>query len=476
MLRKFLLVTVLLALLSIAFAAPAAAQNVSWYAEYYNNTTLQGTPAVTRYESNMALNFGANAPAGGVNVDNFSARYAADISFAPGTYRFFLYADDGARVTFNYSTTVINTLTTGQAGQTVSGDVTVSNAGVYHVQIDYVEQSGNAFIYFQYANAATNPQPNFGTPVNPGGGSGVALTAPWTAQYYTNTSLTGDPTAIITVPSLNFNYGAGSPLPSVPVDQWSARYTSVQNLTGGIYTLSVNVDDGVRVYVNVSLVINQYTGATEQTYTSQMTMQSGSSNFQVEYVEFSGNASLDLQLIPPGQPATAAPQPITGPSAVVTAYRLNVRQQPNATAAVITRINRNETYGVVGRNVDGSWFLLQINAGTQGWASGRYLTIYNGSSLPVVTTGGTAQPTTVPPATGITLIATPYTVNIRSGPSTTFGRVARLPAGATATVIGRNAANQWWQINYNGIIGWVTAQYTTIQPAGTNLNSIAITG
>jgi len=471
--RKFLLVALFIALMSIAIVAPTAAQNATWFAEYYNNTTLAGAPAFTRNESGIALNFGTASPGDGVNADNFSARFATDVSFTPGTYRFFLYADDVARVTFNFNTVVIDTITSGQLSQTVSGDVTVSAAGVYHLQIDYIEQTGSAFVYFQYANAAGNPQPNFGVPTGNPIGAGVPLTSPWTAQYYTNTSLTGDPTAILTVPTINFNYGSGSPLASVPSDQWSARYTSVQNLTGGAYTLQVNVDDGARVYVNGALVINQYTGATAQTFTAALNLPAGSNNFQVEYVEFAGNSSLDFQLVPPGQPAQ--PQAISGPSAVVTAYRLNVRSAPNATASVITRINRNETYPAVGRNTDSSWILLQISATTQGWASARFLSLFNATSLPIVTTT-VAAPTAVPATSaGITILASPYTVNIRSGPGTTFSRIARMPAGQTARLIGRNSLNQWWQIDFNGIVGWVTSAYTTVQPGDANINGVPVT-
>lgn len=470
MARKFLPLA-LLALLSIVFVAPTAAQSATWFAEYYNNTTLEGSPVLTRFENGIALNFGTNSPGAGVNADNFSARFATDVSFTPGTYRFFLWADDVARVTFNYSTVVVDTITSGQVNQVVSGDVTVTSAGVYHLQIDYIELSGSAFLYFQYANAATNPQPNFGvtTPGTVPAGSGVPLTSPWTAQYYASANLAGDPTAIITVPSVSFNYGAGSPLPSLPADTWSARFTSVQNLTGGAYTLRVNVDDGVRVFVNGALVINQFTGATGQTYTAALNLPAGSNNFQVEYVEFSGNASLDFQLVPPGAPAQT--QTITGPYAIVTAFRLNVRTEPNAAATIVTRINRSEQYAAIGRSADSSWILLQINQTTQGWASARFLTLFNAASLPVVNTTVPTQPLV---NTGITVLASPYTVNIRSGPGTSFSRVARLPAGQSAQLIGRNSLNQWWQVNYNGIIGWVTAAYTTVQPANANISSVPV--
>jgi len=149
MMKRTIALTVLVfALISLGLIAPASAQGATWYAQYYNNPTLSGTPVLSRYEGNISFNWGTGTPAAEVQADNFSARFAADIAFQAGTYRFFMLADDNARVTFNFSQTVIDTFGTGQVGQTVSGDVVIGAAGVYHIQIDYREVESNAFLYF----------------------------------------------------------------------------------------------------------------------------------------------------------------------------------------------------------------------------------------------------------------------------------------------------------------------------------------
>jgi uncharacterized protein YraI len=395
-----------------------------------------------------------------VNADNFSVRWATDVFLNAGTYRFYALGDDKIRVTFNFGSPVIDTFNNPAVGQTISADVNVPTSGTYHIQVDYQELTDNAYAFFSFANLITNPTgPNFGAPNLPITGG------PWTAQYYSNTALSGDPSAIISEASPSHNWGTGSPLPSVPADNFSARWTSVQSLSGGNYVLQVRVDDGVRVFVNGVLVINQFGGATGQTYSANLNLPGGQNSFQVEFVEFSGNAFLDYQLLQPGAP-TAVPtqsgQP-TGTTATVTAFRLNVRSQPNATAPVLTRISRFETYPVTARSTDGLWY--QIDLGTQrGWVSSRWVTISGGVPAP-----------TAPGQTGILVTATPYTVNIRSGAGTQFGRIGRLPAGSTAQVVGRTTNNTWWQINYNGIVGWVAAEYAIIQQ-GVNVGSIPVTG
>lgn len=68
-------------------------------ASYYNNGTLSGTPALTRLEPNVSYNWGGNAPAPGVNADNFSAVWSGSIT-APvtDTYTLYMWYDDRFRL------------------------------------------------------------------------------------------------------------------------------------------------------------------------------------------------------------------------------------------------------------------------------------------------------------------------------------------------------------------------------------------
>lgn len=466
----FVVVAALLGLFAVAL--PAQAQGSVWTGQYYNNSFLADPIAVTQQDANIAFNWGLGSPAAGVGVDNFSVRWATDVSLQPGVYRFFALADDNIRVTFNYNQTIIDTFNTTQMGQTLSGDVQVTQAGVYHIQVDYREVTGDAYAYVTYANAATNPQPNFNVPT-----SGPSLTGSWTSQYFANPSLSGSPAAILSESSPNHNWGTGQPVPAVPADQWSARFTSVQTLNPGTYTASFNVDDGFRFYVNGVLLLDRYSTAVGLIHTTSFTVSGGPNTFQIDYVEYGGNGFLGFTL---AQGTGTAPQPTTAPqqpptatygNITVTAFRLNVRTEPSATASVITRINRFEQYPITGRSADGRWFQIYIT-NQFGWVSGGWVNVPNASAVPVVGGGQTVQP---PANTGLVVTATPYSVVIRSGPGTQFGRLATMPAGATAQVLGRNANATWWQISYNGITGWSSAEFARLQ-AGADPNTIAVTG
>jgi uncharacterized protein YraI len=454
-------------------AAPAEAQNVVWRGEYYNNAFLQDPPTFTRNDNAINFNWGLGSPGNGINADNFSVRWATDVSLAPGTYRFYAQADDNVRVTFNFNTTVIDTFANPAVGQLVSGDVNVPSAGTYHIQVDYREVVDTAFAFVSFANLATNPNPP-GFPVNPGVGMGQ-----WVAYYYPNTSLSGDPAAILTVPTPNFNTGGGAPVPSVPATNWSARFTSVQSLTPGGYQATFNVDDGVRYFVNGALVLDRFSAATGQPLTANFTVPAQQTTFQIDYVQFGGEAYMQYNLAPIGSGGgqVITPPVTDGPFATarVTAGKLNVRAQPTVSAPVVTQVRFNEQYPVFGKSADNRWYLIDV-FGTFGWASGGYLRIDQPLNVPVVDGNAPAPQPTAPPATGeFIATATPFAVNVRSGPGTEFRRLATMPSGATATIIGRNANNTWWQVDYAGIVGWASAQYAVIQQ-NANVDAIPITG
>ncbi|GAB1420756.1 hypothetical protein MASR2M15_08740 [Anaerolineales bacterium] len=64
------------------------------------------------------------------------------------------------------------------------------------------------------------------------------------------------------------------------------------------------------------------------------------------------------------------------------------------------------------------------------------------------------------PNDGVCRAMTNVNLNLRSGPSTGYNVITVLTAGTLSPIIGRLGDNTWWQINANGILGWVSSQYT----------------
>ncbi len=481
------LMMVMIALMALGVTLvpqPAAAQQgVSWYGEYFPNSFLFAPTAFTRTDGAIAFNWGQTSPGSGMPTDGFSVRWGADPYFQAGTYRFWALADDAIRINVGYAfQPQINTIDSNdplRAGKLVSADITLTE-GVHHIQVDYQEFSGDAYAYVTWANLATNPSgPNF-----PNLGQQQVITGvnngTWTAQYYSNVTLSGSPTLIQSEAIPTRNWGSGSPVASIPADNWSARWTSVQMVDAGQYRLSVRADDGVRVYVDGVLKINEWHGATGQTYTSDFTLTAGQHNIMVEYYEAAGDAFLDYSL---SRVTATSPTPIpaqpgqgggvnTGVSAAVTAARLNFRNAPNPNATILLKLNQNEVYPVTGKTADSSWVQITVN-GVSGWVYTRFVTLTgNFNSVPVVT--GNAQATAQPVDTGYIVTALDN-VNVRSAPSRSGAILARMQRTETARVVGRTGNNRWWQVNYNGTIGWVSSTFAQIQP-NAELGRIPVTG
>jgi uncharacterized protein YraI len=460
MYRKLILLSLLVIALLGVSAAQAQTSQV-WNVQFYNDIFLSSSPVVNRqdFAPSLAYNWGAGAPATGVNADNFSARFGTDAFFAAGTYRFSVQADDAVRVYVDF-VPVIDTLEAARPGVVLTADVTLT-AGSHHVQVDYREYGGDASLFFGWAQGTGTVFPTPTAPLN---------TGTWFAQYFANANLTGSPTLIQGESNPSHNWGTGSPVASIPADNWSARWTSQQTLSAGTYTITASADDGVRVYVNGVLYINEFHLASANTYTATVTLPAGVHTFMIEYYEAGGIAFLSYNLSLAGS-QSPPPNP-TGATATVTAFRLNVRAAPDPiNGAILTKISRNETYNVVGRNSNSSWWQINVN-GTIGWVSGRYVNVLNSVSVP--NTEGSPQPGGNPTAScpgaptprlvigGRGRVTTGAGNNLRAAPAVTATRIGRIPElGAFTVLAGPSCYGTlaYWQVNYNGQIGW-TAEGT----------------
>ena len=134
----------------------------------------------------------------------------------------------------------------------------------------------------------------------------------WTAQYFNNPNLAGTPVITESVPTgINFNWNLGSPNPIIPVDHFSARYTSVQNMAGGTYEFVITSDDGIRLIIDSVLVLDRWIPRTMTTDRVQVQLTPGPHSLIVEYFE-----DIDIALI------SVQWAQIDGPTAFPTSHTL----------------------------------------------------------------------------------------------------------------------------------------------------------
>lgn len=130
----------------------------AWKGEYWNNTTLAGTPTLCRNDNSVDFNWGTGGPGGGVQNDLFSARWTRQVTLPAGRYRFVLGGDDGVRL-FVDNVQVINKWID-QSYTEYSVNRTLG-AGKHTFRIQFYERYGDAVVKFYYeklpgANMALN--------------------------------------------------------------------------------------------------------------------------------------------------------------------------------------------------------------------------------------------------------------------------------------------------------------------------------
>jgi beta-glucosidase len=99
-------------------------------------------------------------------------------------------------------------------------------------------------------------------PAGSPGGNGLS------GVYFNNMDLSGTPTLTRIDSQVNFDWGEGSPDPSINADQFSVRWTGkLVPPESKTYELAVTKDDGVRLYIDGAPLINEWHDHAATTYT-----------------------------------------------------------------------------------------------------------------------------------------------------------------------------------------------------------------
>jgi beta-glucosidase len=129
---------------------------------------------------------------------------------------------------------------------------------------------------------------------SPGGGPGVK------GEFFDNENLSGEPALVRTDKLVDFHWGEGSYRDGGPVDHFSSRWTGyfVPQVEDD-YRFYSSADDGVRLYINDELVIDDWRrhGETLDTYTRHL--RGGQAyKIRLEYFENVGSATIRFGIAP----------------------------------------------------------------------------------------------------------------------------------------------------------------------------------
>jgi uncharacterized protein YraI len=468
------------------FAWTADSADAGWEAAYWNNRHLGGTPVLTRTEPGMHINhdWGTGSPAPGVvTTDHFSVRWTRHVDLEPGRYRFTMTTDDGGRLWVN-NRMIINEWWSRPA-RAFSAEIDL-HGGPVPIRFEMYEEEHLAVAKLSWERIGdVRPAPTH-TPVRPAPtatpaptrppASGGACHGPWQANYWNNTTLSGAPALVRQDGTINFQWGDGSPAPgTINVDHFSARWVAIFQLPRGSYYFTGTSDDGMRVWVNDRMVLEQWYDHGPRTMGADYFHEGGSLSIRVEYYDRIGNATIQFSCFrvgdnpiapaPTATPVTPPPTPTptrdpaeyadAGACVISRVGVLNVRERPSLTAPIITQVYQGERTTFTG-NRSGSWVQIRTQAGKIGWINGYYC----GSGEAPRTDSGTATATTA--------------LNIRSGPGVHHTVIGLMQNGQTLSLYGtRTADNQWVSVYMpNGSVGWVSARYVNLSVSITSLRVV----
>jgi hypothetical protein len=334
----------------------------------------------------------------------------------------------------------------------------------------------------------------------------------WFGQFWQNQNLSGEPVLTRWDRTIDFRWWGGSPDPRLDGDNFSARWTRNVSFAAGNYRFNATMDDGMRVWINDQLIIDNWTRSQEHTVSVDRFIPAGVHRIRVEHFEDGGQATaiFTWDLIGPEDAGPQFPN-----------WRGVYFNTPNLTGApVLVRDDRylNQNWGegspgpgvnadfwsarwtrqvavqpgryrVVATSDDGSRVWINNQLVIDNWidqtttrsaeitANGNVATVvveyYDNwgpafLQVDLVPLGG---PAVLPPAGACTTapvnlqaqVTAGNVLNVRRGPSTQFEVLTRLQPCTIVPMSGfRSADSQWVQVAVaGGQTGWVNTQYVT---------------
>jgi uncharacterized protein YraI len=300
----------------------------------------------------------------------------------------------------------------------------------------------------------------------------------WRAEFYNNPSLEGNPVLVRNDRDLVFNWSDLAPAPNIAFDNFSARWLASFYFEAGEWVFSAGADDGVRLWVDDSLLIDQWSpSGTFVVHTGTTALERGRHEVRVEYYDAQGLAGISVNWKPAataladsqaeGQPpAPALPQtnptqiPAGTPLAHVATGVLNVRTGPGIQFERIDQIFLYQRFPILGQNEDGSWYLIDLKDGRTGWVAARFIYRTGSNTIAVVPTPQPSDPLVV--FGGVEALPLER-LNLRPTPNLNNERLAVIPVEVTIIVKGRSNDSIWYFVQFGELEGWVFAPLVNLQ-------------
>ncbi|MET8854815.1 PA14 domain-containing protein [Streptomyces sp. NPDC004579] len=144
----------------------------------------------------------------------------------------------------------------------------------------------------------------------------------WKATYHPNTTFSGTPRLTTCDTSINENYGTGDPAGvTLPSDNFGVRWQTSRDFgSGGPFSFSIAVRDGIRVYVDGTRKVDMWKNvSTTQVKTVNLSVPAGRHSIRVDFVAWTGSANVKFGYAPRTSATVDTVKPLA-PTGVSAAY------------------------------------------------------------------------------------------------------------------------------------------------------------
>ena len=261
----------------------AYAPSAAFVGEYFANRDLTGAPVLTRRDPTVNFLWNLAAPDPAVPADNFSVRWTRTGFLAAGRYTFTTVADDGVRLYLD-GNLIIDQWHDESA--TVHETIVDVGSGTHTIAMEYYDSGWDALAKLTWDTTADQP-------------------STWLAEYWNTPGSGPSPPMPTTAPvvsrpeeSIDHTWWQDPPAPGIGADHFVARWTRVVALPAGTYAFTATADDGVRLYVDGSAVIDRWVDQGATTLTANVVLTSGEHKVVMEYYENAWDAVAKLSWAP----------------------------------------------------------------------------------------------------------------------------------------------------------------------------------
>ncbi len=251
--------------------------------QYFHNADFTGL-AIERVEG-VNFNWGSSSPSGGIGADTFSVRWSGQVTAGQSQpHTFYVVTPDEVKLWVD-GTLVIDTFGSPGAVAISQPIELLAERQSYDIRLEYIERSGTASVRLEWSTPTLTREvvPATRLSQNPAG-----LLGEYSDGLGNSVSRVDG--------QIDFNWGTNAPHPSLAAGQFDIGWTGqLRPDYSGDYTFLINSDEGVRLWIDNELIVDDWLAHTARTASGGRWLEAGRLyDVRLEYYNQSGPANISL--------------------------------------------------------------------------------------------------------------------------------------------------------------------------------------